>query len=218
LQTENEIKMKKVFVLLALFFGIIQIGAAQNDPNAKKILDGVSAKLNTLKGMTADFSYTTKHRNKALKGSVKGQISIKGEKYYLKQGATEIYCNAVKVWNYNGEDEVTVADVDNDDSKTLSPQKLLSNFYDKDFTYKLVSSAGNYHEIEMIPTDNRKNFKQVNVFVDKSKNLITKAKVIDKSDNIIEFSLSNINTSTSLPDSRFVFDPSKHAGVEVINQ
>jgi outer membrane lipoprotein carrier protein len=218
LQTENEIKMKKVFVLLALFFGIIQIGAAQNDPNAKKILDGVSAKLNTLKGMTADFSYTTKDRNKALKGSVKGQISIKGEKYYLKQGATEIYCNAVKVWNYNGEDEVTVADVDNDDSKTLSPQKLLSNFYDKDFTYKLVSSAGNYHEIEMIPTDNRKNFKQVNVFVDKSKNLITKAKVIDKSDNIIEFSLSNINTSTSLPDSRFVFDPSKHAGVEVINQ
>ena len=210
--------MKKNYLVLILLLGITGLAKSQNDPNAKKVLDGVSLKLKTLKGVTANFSYTTKDRNKSLKGSVKGKISIKGQKYYIKQAGTEIFCNGLKVWNFNGEDEVTVADVESDDNKTLSPQKLLSNFYDKDFTYKLVSSVGSYHEIMMIPTDKRKNFKQVTVFVDKSKNLIAKADVIDKSDNTIGFMLTNIVTNVTMPDSKFAFDPAKHPGVEVVVQ
>jgi outer membrane lipoprotein-sorting protein len=210
--------MKKVYLLLLVVIGFNGIVNAQNDPNAKKVLDEVSAKLKTLKGVTANFSYTTKDRNKALKGSAKGIINIKGQKYYLKQGVTEIFCDGSKVWNYNGEDEVTVADVDNEDSKMLTPQKLLSNFYDQDFTYKLVSSAGASHEIVMYPTDKRKNFKQVTVYVDKTKKMILSAKVIDKSDNIIEFSLTNVNTSVTLADSKFIFDAAKHPGVEVVTQ
>jgi len=42
--------------------------------------------------------------------------------------------------------------------------------------------------------------------------------VIDKSDNLIEFSLSNINTNATISDSRFAFDASKHPGVEVVTQ
>ncbi len=210
--------MKKIYAIFLLLTGITGFVNAQNDPNAKKVLDGVSAKLKTIKGITAIFSYTTRDRNNALKGSVKGSISIKDQQYYIKQGSTEIFCNGAKTWNYDGDKEVTVADVDNVDDKTLTPQKLLSDFYDKDFTYKLVSSAGSYYQIDMLPTDKRKNFKQVSVFVDKAKNLITKAKVLDKSDNVIEFILSGLNTNALLPDSRFVFDVSKHPGVEVVEQ
>jgi len=203
-------------VLIATMTGLT--AKAQNDANAKKILDNVSAKLKTFKGITANFSYTTKDKTNVQRGAVTGVINIKGQKYYIKQGTTEIYSDGTKSWNYNGDsNEVTEADTD-DDSKTLTPQNLLSDFYDKDFTYKLVSSAGNYNEIEMEPTDKRKNFKQVTVYVDKVKLLITKAKITDKSDNIIEFSLSKINTSPVIPDSRFVFDKSKHPGVEVVTQ
>lgn len=211
-------KMNKIYALLLVLTGITGAVKAQNDPNAKKILDGVSAKLKTIKGVTANFSYTTKDRKNALKGSVKGIINIKGQKYYIKQGNTEIFSNGVKVWNFNGEGEVTVADADNEDNKMLTPQKLLSNFYDEDFTYKLKSSAGTFHEIVLEPIDKRKNFKEVTIFVDKSKSLISKAKVIDKSDNIIEFTLSAINSNAVIADTRFVFDPAKHPGVEVITQ
>lgn len=206
------------YLILLLFSGVSIISYAQNDPNAKKVLDQVSAKLKSLKGMTASFSYITKDRKNAVKGSVKGTINLKGNKYYVKQGTTEIFCNGNTIWNYNGEQEVTVTQVDGDDDKMLSPQKLLSDFYDKDFTYKLVSSAGSFYEIEMTPTDKRKNFKQVNIFIDKTKMLTTKAKVIDKNDNIIEFTLSNVNTNAAIPDTRFVFDAKKYPGVEVINQ
>ena len=209
--------MKNIYVLLAFLVGFTAIAARQSSGTAKNILDEVSAKLKTFKGVSANFSYTTKDKKNIKRGSVTGQISIKGQKYYIKQGTTEIFCDGSKIWNFNGDKEVTLADVDND-AKTLTPQKLLSDFYDKDFTYKLASSAGNYHEIEMVPIDKRKNFKQVNVFIDKSKNLITKARILDKNDNTIEFSLSSVNTKASLPDNRFVFDVKKYPGVEVINQ
>lgn len=209
--------MKKLFVLLAFFTGISSFINAQTNTSAKNILDGVSNKLKSYKGITANFSYTTKDKKNVKRGSVSGQISIKGDKYFIKQGTTEIYSDGSKTWNFNGENEVTVAEAD-DDTKTLTPQKLLSDFYDKDFTYNLVSSAGKYYEIAMMPTDTRKNFKQVNVFVDKAKNLITKAKIIDKADNTIEFTLTNVNTNATIPDTRFVFDEKKHPDVEVIEQ
>ncbi|MCW3114844.1 MAG: hypothetical protein JWR18_3240 [Segetibacter sp.] len=208
--------MKRIFTLIVGLAMVVSSTSAQNDANAKKILDAVSARLKTYKGITAGFNLVSKSRAGKVNNNVPGRISIKGNKYYIKQGRTEIFSDGNKTWNYNGNDEVTVNTVDAD-GQTLTPQKLLTNFYDKDFTYKLVSSAGNYNEIQMVPTDKRKNFKQVNVFVDKSKMMITKARVLDKSNNTIEFNLSNINTAANIPDHTFVFNKNKYKkNIEVI--
>ena len=208
--------MKKLYYLLLALVMIAGSVEAQNDANAKKILDAVSSKLKTYKGITANFSYVSKSRSGKVNNNVAGKIAIKGQKYYIKQGPTEIFSNGVKTWNYNGNNEVTVSTADAD-NQTLTPQKLLSNFYDKDFTYRLVSSAGNFHEIEMLPTDKRKNFQKVNVFVDKAKMMITKARILDKSSNTIEFTLNTINTNANVPDNIFVFDKSKYKkNIEVI--
>ena len=215
LQTENN-NMKRFFYLLMIICLVAGTANAQNDPNAKKVLDAVSAKLKTFKGISADFALLSKGRGGKVNNNVKGNIFIKGNKYYIMQSSTEIFSDGAKTWNYNGNDEVTVTTVDAD-AQTLTPQKLLTNFYDKDFSYKLVSSAGLYNEIQMIPNDKRKNFKQVNVFVDKAKMMITKARVLDKSSNTIEFNLSKINTNAAIPDSKFVFDIKKYKKtIEVI--
>jgi outer membrane lipoprotein carrier protein len=208
--------MKKLYFLLATLVIVAGSANAQNDANAKKILDAVSSKLKTYKGITSNFSYVSKGRSGKVNSNVAGKIAIKGQKYYIKQGNTEIFSNGVKTWNYNGNNEVTVSTPDAD-NQTLTPQKLLSNFYDKDFSYKLVSSAGNYNEIEMTPTDKRKNFQKVNVFVDKAKMMITKARILDKSSNTIEFTLNGINTNANIPDNTFVFDKTKYKkNIEVI--
>ena len=208
--------MKKVFYLLVLIGLTAGTSNAQNDPNAKKVLDAISAKLKTYKGISADFALTSRGRGGKVNNSVKGKIFIKGNKYYIKQSTTEIFSDGAKTWNYNGNDEVTVTTVDAD-AQTLTPQKLLTNFYDKDFAYRLVSSAGQYNEIQMTPNDKRKNFRQVNVFVDKVKMMITKATVLDKSSNTIQFNLSSINTAAAIGDSKFVFNVKKYKKeIEVI--
>lgn len=208
--------MKKIVLFLVFAIGLVTMGIAQAG-NAKAILDKVSNKLKANTGISANFSYTTKDKKNVVRGAKKGIIYIKGQKYYLKQGSTEIYSDGAKNWNYNGDKEVTVSDVD-DDSKAFTPQKFLSNFYDKDFDYNLVSSSGNYYQIALTPVDKRKNFRQVTVYVDKAKDLVTKAQITDKADNTTEFTLSNINTNANIPDSKFTFDAKSHPGVEVINE
>ena len=208
--------MKKIYYLLAILLFSTSVSTAQNDPNAKKVLDGVSAKLKTFKGITANFSYVSKSRAGKMNSNVAGKIFIKGSKYYIQQGKTEIFSNGAKTWNYNGNDEVTVTPVDAD-GKALTPQRLLTNFYDQDFTYKLISSTGAFHQIEMTPTDKRKNFQKVTVYVEKVKSMVTKATILDKSSKTITFNLSNINTAAAIPDATFVFNKSKYKkNIEVI--
>ena len=56
-----------------------------------------------------------------------------------------------------------------------------------------------------MPNDKRKNFTKVNVFIDKAKSMITKARILDKSNNIVEFTLTDINTTANLGDNLFAF-------------
>jgi len=209
--------MKRFYaVLLAII--ITNMVIAQNDPNAKKILDAVSAKVKTFKGISASFvikSITSKGKDN---GSKSGTISIKGQKYLLKQDKNEIICDGNKTYTYDPANKTITVSAADDANQTLTPQNLLSNFYDKDFTYKLISSKGNFHEVELVPNDKRKNFQKVNVFIDKSKSMITKARVLDKSNNTIEFSLSNLNTKVVLTDNLFTFIRTKYpADVEVLD-
>jgi len=202
--------MRKIYILLLAALSITELSFADNnDPNAKKVLDAVSAKFKTFKGITASFalkSVTSKGKDN---GTQTGNISIKGQKYLLKQGKTEIISDGVKIYNFDGNKTITISTVE-EGGQTLSPQNLLSNFYDKDFSYKLISSKGSYHEVELIPNDKKKNFQKVNVFIDKNKEMITKAKITDKSNNVIEFSLTNLNTNASLPDNTFIYNRSKY--------
>jgi chaperone LolA len=208
--------MKKLYSLILAVLAITTISYGQ-DANAKKILDAVSGKVKGLKGITASFSIQSTTSKGKSNGTKSGSISIKGQKYLLKQGKTEIISDGKTVWNYDGAKTITVSSAD-DNTNTLSPQNLLSNFYDKDFTYKLVSSAGSYHEIEMTPTDKRKNFEKVTVYVDKAQNLITKATIVDKAKNTIKFSLSNLKTNVNISDNTFVFNKAKYPkDVEVID-
>lgn len=208
--------MNKIYFLLIALALVTGSAKAQKDPAAKKILDAVTTKLKNYKGINAGFTLLSRSRSGKINNNVNGKISIKGNKYYIKEGSTEIFSDGKKTWNYNGNDEVTVTTADADE-QALSPQKLLTSFYDKDFTYKLVSSTGNYNEIQLVPIDKRKNFQKINVFVDKSKMIITRANVVDKGGNTIDFTLKNINTKADIADNTFIFDRKKYnKNIEVI--
>jgi outer membrane lipoprotein carrier protein len=208
--------MKKLYGLVIGLFVLLNLTEAQ-DAAAKKILDGVSSKVKGMKGITANFTIQSVTSKGKPNGTKTGSISVKGQKYFLKQGGTEIISDGKTVWNYDGSKTITVSSAEDNDN-TLSPQNLLSNFYDKDFNYKMASSAGNFYEIEMTPTDKRKSFEKVTVYVDKKQNLISKARIQDKSKNTIQFSLSNLKTNTALNDNIFTFNRSKYPkDVEVID-
>ncbi|MCX6205824.1 MAG: outer membrane lipoprotein carrier protein LolA [Bacteroidetes bacterium] len=201
--------MKKIYLPFLTLLIFLNSTIAQNDPNAKKVLDAVSAKVKSFKGITANFSIKSVSSKGKDNTAKTGTIAIKGQKYWLKQGKNEIICDGTNIYNFDGNKTITKSLLE-ESNQTLSPQNLLSNFYDKDFNYKLISTAGNVNEIELTPIDKRKSFQKVNIFIDKKKSMITKAKVLDKSNNTLEFVLSNLNTAANLPDPNFQFVRSKY--------
>ena len=209
--------MFKFYTILFLLFCSFNIVNAQNDPAAKKVIDAFGAKVKASKGIVASFtlnSFTSKGR---AAGSKALSISMQGEKYVLKQGKTEIICDGKSVYNFDGNKTITKSSVE-EGSQTLSPQKLLAGSYDKDFTYKLLSSSGAFNEIEMLPIDKRKNFVKVNLFFDKVKNSLLKARILDKSNNITELKVNTFNMATSLNDNLFVFNKTKYPkDVEILD-
>ena len=209
--------MKKIITL----FITISISSyclfAQNDPAAKKVLDEVSANIKTFKAITSIISIKSISSKGVNNGSKSGTISYKNKKYLLKQGKTEVICDGTKVYNFDGNKTITITGADETES-LLSPQKLFSNFYDKDFTYKLISSVGTTYQVQLIPTDPRKNFSKVLLFIDKKKNMFTKVTILDKGNNKTEIILSNLNTKATVNDAIFVFNKAKYpADVEILD-
>ncbi len=209
--------MLKFYILSLYIIGFSVSTLAQNDPAAKKIIETFGSKVKASKGIVASFalnSFTSKGRSAGTKSL---SLSMQGEKYVLVQSKTEIICDGSNVYNFDGNKTITKSSVE-EGSQTLSPQKLLAGSYEKDFSYKLVSSKGAFNEVEMYPLDKRKNFQKVNLFFDKSKNTLVKARILDKSNNITELKVNKINLYATLSDKIFIFNKSKYPkDVEVLD-
>ncbi len=209
--------MKKITLGLVLL--ISTVAMSQKDPKAKLVLDGVSTKFKSLSTVQASFQLTVTNRGKKA-GTKTGKVFMKGPKYKIDDKQFKIFCDGKSIWKHEPEaNEYSVSAVDNN-VQAITPQKLFTNFYDKDFNYKLngdkTVGGKKLTEIEMTPTDTRKGFDKVFIYVDKAQNIITAAKVLDDS-NVYEYSITGIVTNKTIADNTFTFNPAAYPGIEKIN-
>jgi outer membrane lipoprotein carrier protein len=213
--------MKVILTLIAGVLFLSNVFSQASDPAAKQILDQASAKIKSYKSVQAAFTLQIQDAQGVSQGIKKGTVSMKGNKYFVQLTGQEIYCDGKTIWTYDkSAKEVTITKVD-PASSVISPQKLFTNFYDKDFLYKVngVQKMGvkMLEEIEMTPTDKSQNFHKVYLYVDKKTYLVSPIKVLDKNGNRYIYSVDNLNGKANLPDASFIFDKSKHPGVEEVN-
>lgn len=218
--------MKNLLSIFLLLFVSSNIHAqtssqGKNDPDAKKLLDEVSAKFKTFKSLKGNFTLDVKDGNGKTQGTKKGTVYMKGIKYRVSITGQEIFCDGKNVWTLDkSANEVQLAQFDNS-SSSITPQKLFTNFYDKDFLYKMNDEkkvAGKVvQEVELTPTDKSKPFFKVLLSIDKASKMITSTQIFEKSGNRYAYAMSNVATNTTITDDTFVFDAKKFPGVEVID-
>src|SRR3954454_19120545 len=81
----------KQLLSLGLLLGLVATGLAQsNDPAAKKILDAVSAKFKTFKGIQANFTLKVEDGSGKVQGVQKGTMFMKGNRYRLSLAGKEV--------------------------------------------------------------------------------------------------------------------------------
>jgi outer membrane lipoprotein carrier protein len=194
-------------------------GMGKSDPEAKKVLDAVSAKFKTYKTVTAKFSLKIENGAGKNLGVKTGTVYMKGIKYRISVTGQEIFSDGSNVWTFDkASNEVTITKLD-PSANSLTPQKLFTNFYEKDFLYKLNGpvkvGAKTLKEVELTPIDKTKPFHKVLLYVDN--NAISSTKIFEKTGNRYTYSTTALTPNAAVSDATFIFDAKKYPGVEVVD-
>jgi outer membrane lipoprotein-sorting protein len=221
--------MKSIFLHIAIIcsFSLMTVnaqppkGMGKSDPQAKAVLDAVSAKFKTFKTVKASFTLKIEDAAGKVQGSKTGTVMMKGLKYRVSITGQEIFCDGATIWTYDvAAKEVQVSALDNS-SGSITPQKLFTNFYDKDFLFVLspdVKKAGKvYQVVELTPIDKTKPFFKVVLEVDKASKTIMSTRVFEKNGNRYLYAINTMNTTTVMADDLFAFSTKKYPGVEIID-
>lgn len=220
--------MNRLFATLAIVLSTslvvsAQAPAATSDPAAKKILDQVSAKVKAYATIKINFSLIIQNAEGKTESRKTGTVYMKGAKYRVSlPPGTEIFCDGSNTWTYDkSSNEVKIDKVD-ESAGALTPQKLFTNFYDKDYLYKLNDdtkvNGKPAEEIELTPFDKTKPFFKVLLEVDKATKNIVSTKLFEKNGTRISYTANTFSgNSPSVTDAVFVFDQTKYPGVEVVD-
>ena len=218
----------KVLFLTIFLGGLCVAVQAQNnslgksDPDAKKVLDAFSAKLKSYKAIQSSFTLKVADSKGVLQGSKSGTIFLKGNKYHINiPGGQDIYCDGQNVWTYDkGSNETTITKSD-PSTQTLSPDKFFTNFYDKDFLYKLNGEhkmgVRTVQEVELTPVEKTKPFYKVLVEIDKVTHTLASVRWFDKSGNRYSLDITKLNGNAPLTDEQLANNKAKHPGVEEVD-
>ena len=190
-------------------------GLGTSDPKAKKILDAVSAKFKTYKSVQGKFALKIENAAGKTLGTKTGTVYMKGSKYRISVTGQEIFSDGSNVWTYDkSSKEVTISKID-PTANTITPQKLFTNFYDRDFLYKLNGTVKGLNEIELTPTDKSKPFFKILLYANNT--AITSTKLFEKSGNRYSYTTTSLVGNANVRDDSFVFDVKKYPGVEVVD-
>lgn len=212
-------KISLIAGVIALSFMATPV-LAQNDTKAKTILENVSKKVNGLKSLKANFALHLAGANGKVRETRKGSFMMKGPKYKVTLAGQEIICDNKTVWTYMKEtNEVQVSNY-NPNEQTISPAKLFTNFYDKEYNYKYKGAkkvnGKDCEVVELIPTNKSKQFSKVELAVDKA-NTIVGGNIWERNGNQYQYDVSGFTPNANLSDAYFTFDKSKYPGVEVVD-
>lgn len=214
--------MRKILTvsILALFCSM-NVAIAQTDAKAKLVLEAVSKKINGIKTLKANFALHLAGPNGKIKDTKKGTVSMKGNKYRVVLAGQEIICDNKTVWTYMKEaKEVQVSNY-NPNEQSISPTKLFTNFYDKEYTYKYIGAkkvnGKNCDVIELTPVDKSKQFSKLQLAVDKASSTIVGGNIWEKNGNEYIYEVSNFTPNAAIADNYFTFDKKAYPGIEVVD-
>lgn len=213
--------MKKAYVSAVFLLMTVCSFAQQRDPAAKAILDEASAKFKTYKTVVATFGYQIQSAVGKVLTKKTGTVNMKGDKFNITFGSNKIISDGATVWNYDpSTKEVTVNNANKSES-TITPQKLFTDFYNKDFMYTMAQdSKVNGKPVSVVlmqPIDKNKPFSRLYLAIDKASKTVVSATVVEKSGNKYVYSIGSLKPNVTLSDAQFAFNKASYPGVEVVD-
>ncbi|MEL7589458.1 MAG: outer membrane lipoprotein carrier protein LolA [Prolixibacteraceae bacterium] len=214
--------MKKLLLSAVLIFAVL-MGFSQQDQRAKSILEEVTKTTRSWQTIQATFDYIMDNKEEGIHEENKGEILMKGSKYVLKLSelGLEIYCDGKAVWSFMKDaNEVNITSIDDESSELMNPSKLFT-IYEQGFNYEFVeetvSGGKSIYVIDLFPETKGTDYKKIRLHVDKKQMMVIRAEMSGAEGNDYIVRVNNLKTNVPADDRLFIFDVSKHPGVEKID-
>jgi outer membrane lipoprotein carrier protein len=211
-------------ISIALLAGIFLNVTAQQDSEAKAILDNLSEKTKTHSTIKTSFSYTYEDKKNDTRVSKEGKITLKGDKYKLHFMQSVIYSDGTTIWSYSPEyKEVNITSANNNEEEISfleNPQKLLY-IYNEEYKYRLVREFIENNvplvEIDLYPKNLENHYSRITLIVNKSEYQVKSASIFGKNGENHLFYFKDFTFNEPVDDSFFIFNKDEHPGVEMID-
>ena len=210
-------------LLVVVFF--VQMVYAQEEDNAKKILDQVSEKMGAYTNMQLDFSITLINKDAGIeKGDeppINGKIALKGEKYNLEYLGNTFIFDGNKLFVINHDDrEITITEGDlSEDDGFIYPSKLLT-FYQEGYNYQMgqleLIDKKKIQFVELFPIDSNSEIIKVKLGIDLEFQHMYQLVQIGENGAITKLTINKLESNTSISDSLFQFDQAKYEELDYL--
>jgi len=212
--------MKKLITLL-LSLSILA-SYAQQDSQAKEILDKVSAKTKSYSTITVEYTFIHENVEDDIKEASNGKLSLKGNKYVLNFMSNTVFCDSKTIWSYiKDANEVNISAIEDDSESLFNPANMFS-VYEKGFKYSFVSERFEkghaLQVIDLFPENVEEcEYSKVRLSIDKDKSQIFKINYFGKDANRFIIEVTKFVPNEPMSDDTFLFNKENFPGVEIID-
>lgn len=207
--------MRKIIYLI-VFTGIFSITgivgqsnqfAEKSDPEADRILDRLSKKMDAYKAYRVDFDVQIDVPDQDDENET-GYLLHSGNKFIFDIPSQKIVANERSVYVHLKRDkEIQINDPDfGDDGSLLSPAQMMRIHETEDFIFVITDKNDQLTTIEFKPTDEFSDYSKVKVVIDHNQLVMQKMTIFSKDGSRIYLSIHDFIENPNLSADAFNFD------------
>lgn len=213
--------MKKYLTPFAIAATLLTLGrvapaVAQNDTKATAILDAMRDKYKHMKAYKATFTYSSEGGR-----DLRGEATVKGDKFRLKMGGQEIFNDAKTMATYVKEtNEVNLQDYDPAELGDLNPTQIFTAYkknYRPKFLKESKEGGQTYETLELAPTSSYAKIAKVQLKVNKQDKSLKSWRILMSNGQQVTYTITSFQPDVNVADSYFVFNAGQYPGVEVVD-
>ena len=205
--------MKLKPFLTLLFCLAIGQANAQHAAKAKALLDEVYNKVKGYENIVVDFKFDLYNSEADVRQETRGNVTLKGDKYYLNyMGAEQLY-DGEKVYTIVPENEEVTIEDKSEENGTVSPSKMLT-FYKEGHTYQwdiLQNVKGRKIQfVKLTPIDSNSEVASILLGIDVETKHIYRLIETGENGTKTTITVNSFKTDQPLSKTLFTFDEKKY--------
>lgn len=223
-------KRKIAFLFIFCFFSAFILSAQEkpksyNDDESELLLKKVAAKYQVYKNIKADFQLLAiqpkikpTDSEAKLTDTIKGSITLSGDKFRISMKGQEIFCDGKNLWTYSIADKEVQISLFEESDEVFSPAKIFS-FYQDGYSHQMrdrkTFAGKKVAVVELSPINKKVSYFKIDAGFDEATSNLLEAKVYSKNGARYIYQILKEKVNQELSTDYFSFDTKKYPSVRI---